>query len=127
MVSASLMARVAVAGLLLLGAAATRASAQGGPGSQTVILPNPTPRPEDPHSVFRDDPVRKAREQQAAALRRAQAHLQLHKDTRDILVLAQQIRDHRVNHSEVTPASDLQSAQQIEKLAKRVLESSKVQ
>ncbi len=127
MVSAYLVAHIAMAGLLLLGATVTRASAQGGPGSQTVILPNPTPRPTDPHSVFRDDPLRKAQEQQAAALRRAQAHVQLRNDTRDILVLAQQILDHRVNNSETASGSDLQSAQQIVKLAKRVLESSKVQ
>lgn len=115
--------------LLLIGATAsgTRATAQSGPGSQIVIVPNPTPRPEDPHAVFRDDPVRKAREQQAATLKRALARLQLQKDTRDILVLAQQIRDHNVNHAEVATGSDILSAQQIEKLAKRVVETSKVQ
>ena len=115
--------------LLLACGLASRASAQGGPGSHQVVLPNPTPRPDDPHDVFRDDPVEQARRQQALALKRTLMHAQVVIDTNNILLLAQQIRDHRVSHdtSPTTPGSDLVGAQQIEKLAKRVKDNSKIQ
>ena len=106
-----------------------RALAQGGPESHTVILPNPTPRPSDPHDVFRDDRVLRAHQQQAIALKRAKTHAQMVSDTRDILLLAQQIRDHRVNHdaASTSTGSDLVGAQQIEKLAKQVKENANIQ
>ena len=115
--------------LLLSCAFASKASAQGGPGSTQVVLPNPTPRPADPHDVFRDDPVARAREQQIQALKRTQMHAQVVLDANNILLLAQQIRDHRVTHDTTANAtgSDLVNAQQIEKLAKRVKDNSKIQ
>lgn len=105
------------------------AHAQGGPPSQMVNVPNPTPRPADPHEVFRDDPALRARQQQAIALKRAKLHAQIVSETKDILLLAQQIRDHRVNHDAAGTAtgSDLVGAQQIEKLAKQVKENANVQ
>jgi len=117
------------AALLGSGLSTARALGQAGPESHTVILPNPTPRPSDPHDVFRDDPVLLARQQQAIALKRAKTHAQMVSDTRDILILAQQIRDHRVNHNATGTAtgSDLVGAQQIEKLAKQVKENASVQ
>ena len=123
--------RVIVGTAILVGSGmlTARASAQGGPESKTVILPNPTPRPADPHDVFRDDPVQRARQQQAIAVKRAKMHAQMVNDTKDILVLAQQIRDHRVNHDATGSATgaDLVSAQQIEKLAKQVKENANIQ
>jgi hypothetical protein len=104
-------------------------SAQAGPGSQMVNLPNPTPRPDDPHAIFRDDPVERARQQQVQALKRTQMHAQVALDTNNILLLAQQIRDHHASNSSAaaTAGSDLVSTQQIEKLAKRVKDNSKIQ
>jgi len=121
-------ATISLTFLLLAFALASRATAQGGPGSRTVVLPNPTPRPDDPHDVFRDDPVAKAREQQIQALKRTQMHAQVAIDTNNILLLAQQIRDHRVSKdtSPTTTGNDLVGAQQIEKLAKRVKDNSKI-
>jgi hypothetical protein len=115
--------------LLLASAFAARASAQGGPGSSQVILPNPTPRPVDPHDIFRDDPVARAREQQVQALKRTQKHAQVVIDANNILLLAQQIRDHRAinDTSGIADGADLVGAQQIEKLAKRVKDNSKIQ
>jgi hypothetical protein len=114
---------------LLMGASslAHTAHAQGGPQSQVVILPNPTPRPADPHDTFRDDPVLRAREQQMIALKRAKMHAKVVSDAKDILVLAQQIRDHRSHQDATATGSDLVGAQQIEKLAKQVKENTKVQ
>ncbi len=104
-------------------------SAQGGPEPKSVILPNPTPRPDDPHDIFRDDPVARAREQRIQALKRTQMHAQVVIDANNILLLAQQIRDHRVSNdtSATTTGSDLVGSQQIEKLAKRVKDNSKIQ
>lgn len=120
---------VGVAVLIGVGWFAPTALAQGGPESQVVILPNPTPRPADPHDVFRDDPALRARQQQAIALKRAKLHAQMVSDTKDILLLAQQIRDHHVNQTAAGTAtgSDLVGAQQIEKLAKQVKENANVQ
>ena len=123
--------RIIVGAALLIGAGcfAPKVLAQGGPGSQVVNVPNPTPRPADPHDVFRDDPALRARQQQAIALKRAKVHAQMVSDTKDILLLAQQIRDHRVNQTAAGTAtgSDLVGAQQIEKLAKQVKENANVQ
>lgn len=120
---------VSLAFLVLACAHASMAHAQGGPGSSTVVLPNPTPRPDDPHTIFRNDPVERAREQQIQALKRTQMHAQVVIDTGNILQLAQQIRDHRATHdtAATTPGSDLVNAQFIEKLAKRVKDNSKIQ
>ena len=123
--------RVVISAAFLVGSGlfTARAFAQGGPDSHQVILPNPTPRPADPHDVFRDDSALRAREQQAIALKRAKMHAQMVIDTKDILVLAQQIRDHRINHDAggTATGSDLVSAQQIEKLAKQVKENANIQ
>lgn len=123
--------RVAMSAALLAGSGLfpAQAFAQGGPQSQTVTIPNPTPRPTDPHSVFRDDPVLRARQQQTLALKRSKMHTQMVSDTRDILLLAQQIRDHRVTHDADSTAlgSDLVGAQQIEKLAKQVKVNANIQ
>ena len=106
-----------------------QALAQSVSGSQVVNVPNPTPRPTDPHTVFRDDPVLRARQQQAIALKRAKVHAQMVSDTKDILLLAQQIREHRMNRdtADTSTGSDLVGAQQIEKLAKQVKENANVQ
>jgi len=123
--------RIIVGAALLIGAEcfAPKALAQSGPESHMVILPNPTPRPADPHDVFRDDPALRARQQQAIALKRAKLHAQMVSDTKDILLLAQQIRDHHANQaaSGTATGSDLVGAQQIEKLAKQVKENANVQ
>ena len=114
---------------LAVGAFSKAAHAQAGPGSQMVILPNPTPRPADPHDIFRDDPVARARQQQALALKRTQMHAQVVTDTSYIVLLAQQVRDHHAtrNTSATIEGSDLVGVEQIEKLAKRVKDNSKIQ
>lgn len=123
--------RVVISAALLVGSGllVPRAFAQSGPPSQMVNVPNPTPRPADPHEVFRDDPALRARQQQAIAVKRAKLHAQIVSDTKDILELAQQIRDHRVTHDATGTAtgSDLVGAQKIEKLAKQVKENANVQ
>lgn len=103
------------------------AHAQSGPASQVVILPNPTPRPADPHDTFRDDPVLRAHQQQIIAQKRAKMHAKVVIDAKDILILAQQIRDHRAHNDITATGLDLVGAQQIEKLAKQVKENTKVQ
>ena len=115
--------------LLAASAIASAAHAQGGPGSHTVVLPNPTPRPDDPHDLFRDDPVAKARQQQTQALIRTQMHAQVVLDANNILLLAKQIHDRRTSSdpATTTTGSDLVDAQKVEKLAKRVKENSKIQ
>ena len=101
--------------------------AQGGPPSQSVNVPNPTPRPLDPHDIFRDDPVARVRQQQLLALKRTQRHTQVVTDTDNILMLAQLIRVHQATaaSAENAAGSDIIGTEQIEKLAKRVKENSK--
>ena len=103
------------------------AHAQGGPPTQIVSIPNPTPRPADPHDIFRDDPVARVRQQQQLALKRTQMHSQVVTDTDNILMLAQLIREHQATEASAANAvgSDIIGAQQIEKLAKRVKDNSK--
>ncbi len=103
------------------------AHAQGGPPTQIVSIPNPTPRPADPHDIFRDDPVARVRQQQLLALKRTQMHSQVVTDTNNILMLAQLIREHQATEASATNAagSDIIGAEQIEKLAKRVKDNSK--
>ena len=124
--------RLALCGATIVAAGAFSSAAHaqgGGPGSQMVVLPNPTPRPADPHDIFRDDPVARARQQQMLAVKRTQMHAQVVIDTNNILMLAQQIRNH---HGTTPPSadatgSDIIGTEQIEKLAKRVKDNSKIQ
>jgi hypothetical protein len=105
----------------------TPATAQNSQGSQRLVLVDPTPRERDPHAVFADDPVQRRREKLAADLQRTERRKQIAADTDQLLVLAQQLRNSVVNHDTSVPASDVMTAQKIEKLAKSVKDTMKQQ
>lgn len=119
-VSTCFIALLATAGL-------TPATAQNSNGSQRLVLVDPTPRERDPHAVFADDPVQRARERLAADLQRTERRKQIALDTDQLLLLAQQLRNSVVNHDTSVHVPEVMTAQKIEKLAKSVKETMKMQ
>ena len=106
----------------------TAASAQANGTSQRIVLIDPTPRERDPHAIFGNDPADHVRQQQAAALQRAQRRDLVVAETDQLLLLAQQLRDSIVSHSASGPTvPDVMTAQKIEKLAKSVKDNVKTQ
>jgi hypothetical protein len=88
-----------------------------------VNLPDPTPRDRDLHELYGDNPVLREQQQRAAALRRTRQRVQIVADANEILLLAQQMREHLVKHDDSAQAPpDAITARKIEALAKRVRE-----
>ncbi len=95
-------------------------------GSQSIYLPDPTPRPPDLHREYSDDPVQRERQQQLARLRNAQLLQQVVLSTNSLSLLAQQLKDEVATHDKAAPMSqEAMKAEEIEKLAKRVKEAMK--
>lgn len=95
--------------------------------SHRLVLVDPTPRERDPHAVFADDPVQRAREKLAADLQRTERRKQIAIDTDQLLLLAEKLRNSVVNHDTSVPISDVMTAQKIEKLAKGVKDKMQMQ
>jgi hypothetical protein len=111
----------ALAMVLLGGPLAPLANPQS---TGTVYVPDPTPRDRDLHDRYSDTPALQQQKSRMAAMRRAQLRVQAAADTNEILLLAQQLRSHRIQHeAPVSGPSDASTAQKIESLAKRVREN----
>lgn len=90
----------------------------------TVYIPDPTPRDRNLHDRYSDLPTSQQQQSRMAAMRHAQSRVQVAADTNEILVLAQQLRSHRIRHETQTSGPpDTFTAQKIESLAKRVREN----
>jgi hypothetical protein len=96
--------------------------------NQQVYLPNPTPRDPDLHDKYKEDPLERVRQQQAAQLRQAQVRQQVAAATDRLAQLAQQLKDEMEKGDKHSPLSvSAQKAAEIEKLAKTVKNSMKSQ
>ncbi|MBB5345974.1 hypothetical protein [Tunturibacter empetritectus] len=96
--------------------------------NQQIYLPNPTPRDPDLHDKYKEDPLEKVRQQQAAQLRKAQVRQQVAAATDRLVRLAQQLKDEMEKGDKGSPLSvSAQKAAEIEKLAKTVKNSMKSQ
>jgi hypothetical protein len=96
--------------------------------NQQVYLPNPTPRDPDLHDKYKDDPLAQMRQQQAAMIRQAQLRQQAVDATNRLAQLAQQLKDDMQKHEPGGPlGAEAQKAAVIEKLAKTVKNSLKLQ
>ncbi len=95
-------------------------------GSQSIYLPDPTPRPPDLHREYSDDPVERERQQQLIKLRNAQRLQDVVLTTNSLSLLAQQLKAEMATHDKAAPMSqEAMKAEEIEKLAKRVKEAMK--
>jgi hypothetical protein len=96
--------------------------------NQQIYLPNPTPRDPDLHDKYKEDPLERVRQQQAAQLRQAQVRQQVAAATDRLAQLAQQLKDEMEKGDKDSPLSvSAQKAAEIEKLAKTVKNSMKSQ
>jgi hypothetical protein len=96
--------------------------------NQQIYLPNPTPRDPDLHDKYKEDPLERVRQQQAAQLRQAQIRQQVAAATEKLAQLAQQLKDEMEKDNKDSPLSvKAQKAAEIEKLAKKVKNSMKSQ
>jgi hypothetical protein len=95
---------------------------------QQIYLPDPTPRPPDLQREYGDDPVSRARQQQIALIRKAQRRQEILTTTDRLILLAAELRDETVKH-ETGSSMKARSvkAEEIERLAKKVKEDSKLQ
>jgi hypothetical protein len=94
--------------------------------SQSIYLPDPTPRPPDLQRQYGDDPAQRAREEQAAKLRKALMMQQVVTETNALSVLAQELKDEmgkREKGTSFTPA--FLKVEEIEKRAKKLKENMK--
>jgi hypothetical protein len=95
---------------------------------QQIYLPDPTPRPPDLQRQYGDDPVSRARQQQIALIRKEQRRQEILTATDRLILLAAELRDETVKHE---TGSSMKAravkAEEIEKLAKKVKEDSKLQ
>ena len=108
--------------LLLVGWAVPPALGQSTKApQQPLYLPDPTPRQRDPHTEFSDNAYERARQEQAAITAKQKSRAQVLADSREILLLADQLRSHTAHPDGSPPAPlDRMAAQKIEKLAKNV-------
>ena len=94
--------------------------------NQQVYLPNPTPRDPDLHDKYKEDPLERVRQQQAAQLRQAQVRQQVAAATDRLAQLAQQLKDEMEKGDKDSSLSvSAEKAAEIEKLAKTVKNSMK--
>jgi hypothetical protein len=95
---------------------------------QQIYLPDPTPRPPDLQRQYGDDPVSRARQQQIVLIRKAQQRQDVITATDRLILLAAELRDETAKHE---AGSSMRAravkAEEIEKLAKKVKEDSKLQ
>lgn len=107
---------------LLLGATAA-GSAQH---SQSIYLPDPTPRPPDLQREYGDDPVARARQREEARLRSNMRLQEVISATNQLTLLAAQLKDEMDRHDKGGPMSaEMVKTEQIEKLAKKIKETMK--
>ena len=92
------------------------------PPQQPLYLPDPTPRPQDPHTQFGDNAEAKVRLQRAAALAREQNHARAVANANQIVLLTQGLRERRAigNAANVSGSQDVMAVQQVEKLARQI-------
>jgi hypothetical protein len=111
----------AAAVVLLCAAAAGNAQ-----HSQSIYLPDPTPRPPDLQREYGDDPVARARQREEARLRSSMRLQEVVSATNQLTVLAQQLKDQMDKRDKGTPMSaEMVKTEQIEKLAKKIKETMK--
>ena len=95
---------------------------------QQIYLPDPTPRPPDLQREYGDDPVSRARQQQIALIKKEQRRQEVVTATDRLILLAGELRDEAAKHE---TGSSMRAravkAEEIEKLAKKVKENSKLQ
>ena len=95
---------------------------------QVIMLPDPTPRPPDLQREYGDDPVARARQQQLALLKKAQLRQEVVVATDRLVLLATELRDGAAKHEAGTSMRPgAVKAEEIEKLAKKVKEDTKLQ
>lgn len=96
--------------------------------NQQIYLPNPTPRDPDLHDKYKEDPLLKVRQQQAATLRAAQQRDLVKSATARLAELAQQLKIDMEKHEPGGPlGANAQKAAEIEKLARTVKNTMKSQ
>lgn len=95
---------------------------------QMIMIPDPTPRPPDLQREYGDDPVARARQLQIALLKRTQRRQKIVAATDKLVLLTEELRDASAKSekgSSTRPGAV--KAEEIEKLAKKVKEDSKLQ
>jgi hypothetical protein len=113
--------RTTLAAIAIVCAVPSIARAQSGPSQRPIYLPDPTPRPPDLQRQYSNDPVARAKQQQAALLRAAQRRQQVVLDTNDLLQLAQELKDDLAKHNDSpTMIPNATKPEEIEKLAKTI-------
>ncbi len=96
------------------------------PPLQPLQLPDPTPRQQDPHGVFHNDPASGTRQQQAESAERYQVRQQLIADAGEIYLLAERLQKRILQGAAGAPEEPgVMLAQRIEKLAKHVKDQSR--
>jgi hypothetical protein len=96
------------------------------PPKPVLNLPDPTPRPRDPHDIFSDDPTGAAQRQQANELHNSKRRAQVIATTDQLVQLAKQLRDDIAKNDPENPMFlNARNAEKIEKLAKSVREQMK--
>jgi hypothetical protein len=94
--------------------------------TQSIYLPDPTPRPPDLHREYGDDPVERAKLAQAAKLQKLIQIQQVVSATNSLSVLAQELKNDVDKHDRGAPMTDaVVKAEEIEKLAKKVKDTMK--
>ncbi len=120
--SRSLPKIAVAAGAICILSAPASASAQSGSTttSQNITLKDPTPRPPDLQRQYADNPVARAKQQQAALaqseLRRQQVLAAMNK----LVLLTQELKDEMAKNAAASTNPDSIKAQEIEKLARQV-------
>lgn len=94
--------------------------------SQTIMLKDPTPRPPDLQRQYAEDPVARARQQQAALAQSRLRRQQVMAMTNQLVLLAQELKDEIAKNDKgasTNPGSI--KAQDIEKLVKQLKKAMK--
>lgn len=116
-----LPALTALAVVFLCGPVAPLANTQS---TGVVYVPDPTPRDRDLHDRYSETHASQQQQIRMAAMRLAQSRIQAVADTNEIVLLAHQLRSHRIQHeTQASEPADPSTAQKIESLAKRVREN----
>ena len=120
--SRSLPQIAVAAGAICILSAPASAPAQSGSTttSQNITLKDPTPRPPDLQRQYADDPVARAKQQQAALAESELRRQQVLAATNKLVLLTQELKDEMAKNSAASTNPDSIKAQEIEKLARQV-------
>jgi hypothetical protein len=86
--------------------------------SQTIYIPDPTPRPPDLQQIYAQDPLQKAKEQHDALIRNALRRQQIVTNTDKMALLAQEMHDDLISTN--PDGRNSERAAEIERLAKKI-------